>query len=128
MSTAVANSQELPYSKFVALSLLLHLALAGTVLVSIYLKIRGDQWSGVGGNVGQSINVTMVPSAGIPMPQPPAITEAKAFDPTDGLYKETPQPKPPAPPPPCFMLAPKGGWLMIKSATLSQDGPASVGP
>jgi TonB family protein len=97
MSTAVANSQELPYSKFVALSLLLHLALASTVLMSIYLKIRGDQWSGVGGNVGQSINVTMVASAGIPMPQPPAMDSPK-FDPDNGMYKVAPQPKAPVPP------------------------------
>jgi TonB family protein len=104
MTTAVANSQDLPYSKFVALSLLLHLALAGTILVSIYLKIRGDQWSGFGGNIGTSINVTMVPSAGIPMPQAPTIQEAKAFDETNGIYKETPQPKAPAPPPDAIPL------------------------
>jgi TonB family protein len=97
MSTAVANSQDLPYSKPVALSLLLHVALAGIVLLSIYLKIRGDQWAGVGGNVGQSINVTIVPSAGIPMPQPPAM-ESRTFDPDNGLYKATEQPKAPAPP------------------------------
>ncbi|MGC1907084.1 MAG: TonB family protein [Candidatus Acidiferrum sp.] len=98
MTTAVANSQDLPYSKSVALSMLLHVALAGTILVSIYLKTRGDQWSGIGGNIGTSINVTMVPSAGIPMPQAPVVTESKAFDETNGIYKETPQPKPPAPP------------------------------
>jgi TonB family protein len=97
MATAVANSQELPYSKFVALSLVLHLALAGTVIVSTYLKLRGDQWAGVGGQVGQSINVTIVPSAGIPMPQPPAM-DSRTFDPDNGLYKATPQPKAPAPP------------------------------
>jgi protein TonB len=99
MTTAVANSQELPLGRFVAYSLVLHAALAATIAASIFFKIRGDQWAGLGGDPGQSINVTMVPSAGIPMPQPPTITEAKAFDPTDGLYKETPQPKPPAPPP-----------------------------
>ena len=37
MATAVANSQDIPYSKPVALSLVLHLALAGTVVVSAYL-------------------------------------------------------------------------------------------
>jgi TonB family protein len=97
MATAVANSQELPYSKFVALSLLLHLALAGTVIVSAYLHLRGDEWAGVGGQIGQSINVTMVPSAGIPMPQPPAMDSPK-FDPDNGMYKVAPQPKAPAPP------------------------------
>ncbi len=48
MSTAVANSQDLPYSKPVALSLVLHMALAGAVVVSAYLHLRGDQWNGVG--------------------------------------------------------------------------------
>ena len=99
MTTAVANSEELPLGRFVAYSLVLHAALAATIVGSIFFKFKGDQWAGLGGDPGQSINVTMVPSAGIPMPQPPAITDAKAFDPTDGLYKETPQPKPPAPPP-----------------------------
>lgn len=97
MATAVANSQDLPYSKPVALSLLLHLALAGTVLVSAYLHLRGDEWAGVGGQIGQSINVTVVPSAGIPMPQPPAMDSPK-FDPDNGMYKVDPQPKAPAPP------------------------------
>jgi periplasmic protein TonB len=97
MATAVANSQDLTYSKPVALSLLLHLALAGTVVVSAYLKLRGDQWSGLGEQVGQSINVKVVSGAGIPMPQPPAM-ESRTFDPDNGLYKEPVQPKPPAPP------------------------------
>ena len=43
----------------------------GVVVVSAYLHLRGDQWNGVGTQLGQSIAVTMVPSAGIPMPQPP---------------------------------------------------------
>ncbi|MBV9885907.1 MAG: TonB C-terminal domain-containing protein [Acidobacteria bacterium] len=97
MATAVANSQDLPYSKPVALSLMLHLALAGTVVVSAYLHLRGDQWAGVGGTIGQSINVTVVPSAGVPMPQPPAMDSPK-FDPDNGMYNVAPQPKPPAPP------------------------------
>jgi periplasmic protein TonB len=97
MATAVANSQDLPYSKPVALSLVLHLALAGTVVVSAYLHLRGDQWSGVGDNLGQTMSVKMVASAGIPMPQPPAV-DSHTFDPDNGLYKATPQPKAPAPP------------------------------
>jgi len=98
MSTAVANSQELPLGRFVGYSVILHVALAATIAASIFFKFKGDQWSGLGGNIGQSMNVTIVPAAGIPMPQPPSITEAKAFDPTEGIYKETPQPKPPTPP------------------------------
>src|SRR3984893_18961514 len=99
MTTAFANSQELPLGRFLAYSVMLHVALAATIAASIFFKFKGDQWSGLGGNIGQSMNVTIVPAAGIPMPQPPSISEAKAFDPTDGLYKETPQPKPPTPPP-----------------------------
>jgi protein TonB len=99
MTTAVANSEGLPLGRFVAYSVVLHAALVATIAASVFFKFQGDQWSGLGGNLGQSMNVTMVPSAGIPMPQPPSISEAKAFDPTDGLYKETPQPKPPTPPP-----------------------------
>jgi TonB family protein len=98
MTTAVANSEELPFGRFVAYSIFLHLALTATIAASIFFKFKGDQWSGLGGDPGQSINITMVPSAGIPMPQPPSITDAKAFDPTAGIYKEVPQPKPPAPP------------------------------
>ncbi len=97
MATAVANSQDLPYSKPVALSLLLHLALAGTVLVSAYLHLRGEQWAGLGDTVGQSINVKVVSGAGVPMPQPPAMDSPK-FDPDNGMYNVAPQPKPPAPP------------------------------
>jgi periplasmic protein TonB len=104
MTTAVANPEELPLGRFVAYSLVLHAALAATIAASIFFKFKGDQWSGLGGDPGQSINVTMVPSAGIPMPQPPAIPDATAFDPTNGLYKEVPQPKPPAPPPDAIPL------------------------
>ena len=103
MATAVVNSQDLSYSKPVALSMMLHLALAGIAVVSAYLHLRGEQWSGVGGTLGQSINVTMVPAAGIPMPQPPAM-ESRTFDPDSGLYKATAQPKPPAPPPDAIPL------------------------
>src|ERR1700761_1670501 len=103
MATAVANSQDITYSKPVALSLILHLALAGTVVVSAILHLRGDQWSGVGDNLGQSINVKMVASAGIPMPQPPAV-DSHTFDEDNGLYRATPQPKPPAPPPDAVAL------------------------
>jgi hypothetical protein len=100
MTTAVANSEELPLGRFIGYSLVLHAALAATIVGSIFFKFKGDQWAGLGGDPGQSINVTIVaPSAGIPMPQPPTISETTAFDPTNGLYKETPQPKPPAPPP-----------------------------
>jgi len=60
--------------------------------------LSGDQWSGVGDTLGQSMNVKVVPSAGIPMPQPPSVDSSRTFDPDNGLYKATPQPKAPTPP------------------------------
>lgn len=104
MSTAFANSQELPLGRFVGYSVILHVALAATIAASIFFKFKGDQWSGLGDNLGQSMNVTMVPSAGIPMPQPPTLSESTAFDSTNGIYKELPQPKPPTPPPDAIPL------------------------
>src|SRR6185312_2915489 len=73
---------------------ILHLALAGTVVVSAYLHLSGDQWSGVVDTLGQSMNVKVVPSAGIPMSQPPSVDSSRTFD----LYKATPQPKAPTTP------------------------------
>jgi protein TonB len=52
----------------------------------------------VGGASEGSVKVNLVGSAGIPMPQPPVVSESHTFDPTQGLFKELPQPKPPEPP------------------------------
>jgi TonB family protein len=81
-------------------SLLLHVSLAAAVAVSVVARIGGEQWAGLGGAKSDSVEVTLVRSAGVPMPPPPEITDSKTFDPTESLYKETPQPKPPEPPKP----------------------------
>ena len=94
MATAVANSQDLPYSKPVALSLLLHLALAGTVVVSAYLHLRGDQWSGVGDNLGQSINVKWWPAPAYPCRSHRLWTPIRSI-PTTAFTKPRPSPKRP---------------------------------
>jgi periplasmic protein TonB len=100
MTTAVANSQELDLRKFLVYSVILHLFLVLWIAVSIYLQMRGPEWSGVGGTEG-SVNVTIVgPAAGIPLPSQPTVTESKAVDPTKGLWKEEPKPKVPEPPTP----------------------------
>jgi len=97
MTTAVANSEELDLRKFLVYSVILHVFLVLWIAVSIYLQMRGPEWSGIGGTEG-SVNVKLVgPAAGIPMPPKPIVTESKAVDPTQGLWKEDPKPKPPEP-------------------------------
>ena len=104
MSTAYANSPavasyELRLSRFVFYSVILHVAMTAAMVVSMFLDYRGAAWGGVGGGSEGSVKVNLVGSAGLPMPQPPVITESHTFDPTKGLFKELPQPKPPSPPP-----------------------------
>jgi len=106
MTTAVANSvgnypatsaEDLGLRKFLVYSLIFHVFLVLWIAVSIYLQMRGPEWGGIGGAEG-SVNVKLVgPAAGIPMPSQPTVTESKAVDPTKGLYKEDPKPKPPEP-------------------------------
>lgn len=95
MNVAVANSAELPFKKFLVYSLSLHGALFLAIAISAWLQIRGNEWSGTGGELG-SAKVNLVASAGIPMPKEPIITDSKAFDPTRSLYKVDP-PKLPEP-------------------------------
>jgi len=106
MTTAVANSvgsypatsaEDLSLRKFLVYSLIFHVFLVLWIAVSIYLQMKGPEWGGIGGAEG-SVNVKLVgPAAGIPMPPQPTVTESKAVDPTKGLYKEDPKPKPPEP-------------------------------
>jgi TonB family protein len=104
MNTAIVNSvdrfggtsaEDLDLKKFLVYSVILHIFLALWIAVSIYLQMRGPEWSGIGGTEG-SVDVKLVgPSAGIPMPSKPSVTESNTVDPTKGLYKE--EPKPPEP-------------------------------
>ncbi|MGB2589821.1 MAG: TonB C-terminal domain-containing protein [Candidatus Acidiferrum sp.] len=106
MSTAFANpvvrsplSQTDPgFRKFLIYSLILHGCLVVWIIASIYFNFHGPEWGGIGGAAG-SVNVKLVgPAAGIPMPIKPSVTQSKAVDETQGLWKE--EPKPPVPPPP----------------------------
>jgi TonB family protein len=102
MSTAVANpgdfvsTEQDRLRKFLVYSILFHIGLSVTFVVSGYLEMRGKSWGGLGGQQG-GIRVNLVSSAGIPMPTPPSITESKAVDVTKGLYKEEEKPKPEPP-------------------------------
>ncbi len=99
MNVAIANSDEITLRKFLVYSAFLHGALALAIGVSAYYQYRGNSWGGVGGSEGNDVKVTLVSSAGIPMPKPDFTTESKAIDPTKGLYKEEPKP-PDIPEPP----------------------------
>jgi TonB family protein len=95
--TAAATYDDLTLRKTFVYSLLLHALLAGAVIASAFLQSRGNPWGGVGGGEG-SVKVKLVGSlAGIPMPKSPVVTDSQVVDPTKGLYKEEPKPKPPEP-------------------------------
>jgi len=97
MYAAVANAEELSLKKFLVYSLVLHTLLVAFVAVSAFVQHRGNAWGGIGGG-GGSIKVNLVGSlAGIPMPNPPVVSESRTVDPTKGLYKEEPKPKAPEP-------------------------------
>jgi protein TonB len=99
MNVALANSDETTLRRFLVYSLALHALIAISMAASIYYQYKGSQWSDVGGNLGDvKVNLVSNMSAGIPMPKPEVATESQTVDPTKGLYKEEPQPKPPEPP------------------------------
>ena len=104
MTTLAANSLD-PYGgtqqedqslrQFLIYSIIMHVSVAVVIAVSAFIQFRNNQWGGVGGALGGT-KVSLVSSAGIPMPKEAVVTESKAVDPTRGLYKEEP-PKPPEP-------------------------------
>jgi len=86
--------------RFLIYSLILHGALAASIITSIVFHFQGNRWGDIGGGSEGQVNVKLVGSVGLSMPKPPDVTESKTFDPTDSLYKTPPQPKPPEPPKP----------------------------
>jgi protein TonB len=95
MVTALANPDDLNLRRFLVYSIILHASFAIGIALSAFFQYRGTDWGGIGGNLGGT-KVSLVRSAGIPMPKESVVTESKAVDPTKGLYKEEP-PKPPEP-------------------------------
>lgn len=91
MSVALANTDEVTLRKFLVYSVFLHGALVLFIGLSAWYQYRGNQWANVGGNLGNDVKVSLVPSAGIPMPKPDVTSESHAVDPTKGLYKEEPK-------------------------------------
>jgi protein TonB len=95
MTTTYANADDLSLKKFLGYSAVLHGGLAVAIVVSAFIHSRGNAWGGVGGALGGT-KVSLVSSAGIPMPKESVVTDSKTVDPTKGLYKEE-KPKPPEP-------------------------------
>jgi TonB family protein len=95
MTAVVANPDEISLRRFIVYSLFLHGALAATIAASIFFRWQGNAWGGPGSASEGDAKVNLVGSVGLPMPKPPVIDDSKTFDPTNSLYKDVPQPKPP---------------------------------
>lgn len=97
MHPAVYNTDDLSFSRFLGYSAWFHISLTALLLVSVWLQRSGNAWGGMGGG-DSGVKVTLVSSAGIPMPQPTVVNpESNTVDPTKGLNKEEPKPKEPEP-------------------------------
>jgi|SRR5215470_3633131 len=92
MTTAYFTIEDLSFKRFFTWSVILHILLTALTLVSIWLQRSGEQWGGIGGGGDSSVQVSLVSSAGIPMPRPNVPTESEAVDPTTGLHKSEPPP------------------------------------
>jgi len=86
-----ATYEELSIRRYIGYSAWLHICIGVALLAGIYLNRPGNAWGGIGGGSTGSVNVSLVASAGIPMPQPTVPTNANAVDPTKGLAKEEPK-------------------------------------
>lgn len=89
--TKSATHPELSIRRYIGYSAWLHICIAGALLAGIYLNVPGNSWGGIGGGSTGSVKVSLVASAGIPMPQPTVPTTSNAVDPTKGLAKEEPK-------------------------------------
>jgi len=95
---AVYTSDDLNLKRYVSYSVLFHIGLSLLMLLGIWLERTGESWGGIGGAGDGAVKVSLVASAGVPMPPTITPTESQVIDPTKGLNMEEPQPKPPEPP------------------------------
>jgi len=94
MTTNSAAYPELSLRRYFGYSAWLHIGITVALVIGIYINIPGERWGSLGGgSVGTTAKVSLVSSAGIPMPQPVVPTTTNAVDPTKGLHKEEPPPK-----------------------------------
>jgi len=97
MTYADTIATELPLKRYFYYSAFLHVSITVVALLGVWIQRSGNPWGGMGGGGDSGVRVNLVASAGIPMPQPTNATESEAVDPTKGLNKEEPKPKPPEP-------------------------------
>jgi len=91
MSNA-ATYDELSLRRYLGYSAWLHIGIALALVAGIYLNVPGNEWGSIGGgSTGPTAKVSLVASAGIPMPQPTVPTNSQVVDPTKGLAKEEPK-------------------------------------
>jgi len=68
MSYAIATHEEIPFKRFLLYSALLHLSLTVLMLVGVWIQRSGNMWGGIGGEGNSNVRVSLVSSAGIPLP------------------------------------------------------------
>ena len=145
------------FRRYFGYSAWLHIGIAVALLAGIWLNPHGNEWGGVGGGGSDTnVKVSLVASAGIPMPQPIVPTPSQVVDPTKGLaeeepkieerkpdatpilkFKEKPPPPPPSkkskvfepktPPPQNAVPYGKGGTMNIPTGSSNTPGPLSAG-
>jgi len=86
-----ATYSELSLRRYLGYSAWLHIGITLALLAGIYLNRPGNEWGSIGGGSTGSTKVSLVASAGIPMPQPTVPTPSQVVDPTKGLAKEEPK-------------------------------------
>jgi periplasmic protein TonB len=95
MHTAVANPGIPNLRPYFIYSVIFHALLTVVILTASFFERSGNAWGGTGGALAGT-KVSLVRTAGIPLPREPMVTESKAVDVTKSLHKEEP-PKPPEP-------------------------------
>lgn len=87
-------TEELDLKPFLGYSAFFHFALTIVLVLGLWIERNRIPWGGVGGTGDSGVKVNLVATAGLPMPQPTVATESNTVDPTKGLAKEEPKPKP----------------------------------
>jgi periplasmic protein TonB len=91
----VLSDEDLKLKKFLIYSLILHGLLVVCIILSIYLKFPGEEWSGIGGTAGDPTKVTLTGGLpGVPLPPKPSVPDSTAVDPSMALHREDPELKP----------------------------------
>lgn len=108
MSYAVSITEDFPFRRFFVYSVIFHLSLTAAILIGMWVQRSGEQWGSIGGGAGdEGVKVSLVSSAGIPMPQPTNITDSHVIDPSKTLHNPEPLPEMPEVKPPSATEIPK---------------------